>query len=121
MACATRAVGGDRPLVRDGLPLGADQLLRLPWPCAQRVEDRPVRLLRRVREVAVEAVEENRSAAIDEREGLAPEAQREAQGEVGRQQWVRPLARQVWRRPRDTDHDRVEALVERRRTGFDCA
>jgi hypothetical protein len=66
-------------------------------------------------------VEQNRGAALDERERLAPEAEREAQGEVGGQQRVRPLARQVRRRPRNTDHDRVEALVERRRTGFDCA
>ena len=79
VARATVAVGLDRALVRDG------QRARLrPAPPArvarcERVEDRPVRLLRRVGEVAVEAVQEDRGPALDERERLAPEPQREAE------------------------------------------
>src|SRR3954453_1512252 len=57
VAGAALAVASDRANVRDGLPFGADQLLGLARAGAERVEDRPIWLLRRVGEVPVEAVQ----------------------------------------------------------------
>ena len=62
--------------------LGDDRRIE---PAAGGVEERPVRLLRGMREPAVEAVEQNRRPAFDDGRGLTPEAQRETQPEVGRQ------------------------------------
>ena len=43
-----------------------------------------------------------------------PQAQGEPEPEIGPEQRVRPLAREVRRRPRDADADRVEPSFERR-------
>src|SRR6185503_14785714 len=92
MARAALAIALDRALVGDGVALRADQLLRLARAGAERMEDRAVGLLRRVGEMAVEAVHQDHGSPLDERERLAPESEREPEREVGGQQWVRPLA-----------------------------
>ena len=59
-----------------------------------------------------EPVEQDRGAAVDDRERVAPEAKREPEPEIRGEQRVRTLARQVRRHARDPDHERVERLVE---------
>ena len=63
-------------------------------------------------EVAVEAVEQDHGPAVGHGEAVAPEPQRQAEPEVGGEQRVWTLPRQVRRRARDPDADRVERLVE---------
>ena len=84
MARATGAITVERVRVgsRRLLCLGDDRRVE---PAARRVEERPVRLLRGMREPAVEAVEQNRRSAFDDGRGFTPQAQRETQPEVGRQ------------------------------------
>ena len=115
MARAARAVGVERPAVGGGLPLGLRELVGLAGAGRpQRLEERSVGLLGRVREAATEPAEEDRRPAFDERERVAPEPEGETEAEVGGEGGVRRLARQVRRHVRDADADRVERLVERR-------
>ena len=81
-------------------------------PVARRVEERAVRLLRRMREVPCKAVDEDRGAAVGDRERVAPEPQREPEPEKRRAERVRTLAREIRRHARHADHDRVERRVE---------
>ena len=111
-------VPGDRALVGRRLPLRVGEVFRLAAE-ARRLEDRPVRLLCRVREVAVEAVQEDDRPAVGDREVVAPQAQGEPEPEIGGEERVRPLAGDVGRRPRDADADRVEAALKRRRPRLD--
>ena len=62
---------------------------------------------------AAEAAEQDRGAALGDREGVAPEPQREREAEERREQRVRPLAREVRGQARDPDHDRVELAASR--------
>ena len=111
---AARAVLLDRARVRGDRALrGGEQPGRAR---SGRAEEGVVRLLRRPREGAPEAVDEDRDAAVLDRERVAPESEREPEPEIGREQRVRPLARQERRRAGDPDHERVERLVERRRS-----
>src|SRR4029453_1675437 len=71
-----------------------------------------VRLLRRMGEVTLKAVEEDRGAAFRGREGLAPQPRRETKAGMGTEDRIRPLARQIGRRARDADADRVELSLE---------
>ena len=82
---------------------------------ANRAEEVAVRLLARMREPPLERMDEDRRAAVDDRKRVAPEPQRQPEPEVRREQRVRPLARQVRRRARDAEADRVERLAERPR------
>ena len=75
-------------------------------------------MLRRMRETAAEATEEDRRAALYQRELVTPETERVAQAEVGGEGRVRRLARQMRRRVRDADADRVEASIEIGRSGL---
>ena len=68
-----------------------------------------------------EAAEQDRRAALADRERVAPEAEREAEAEVRGRQRVRRLAREDRGRVRDADADRVERLVEPRRLRLDAA
>ena len=63
--------------------------------------------------MTLETMEQDCGAALRKRKGVAPEAQRDTEAEVGAEQRVRPLAGQVGSRTRDADEDRVELAVER--------
>ena len=54
-------------------------------------------------------------AAVDDRKRVAPEPERQPEPEVRGEQRVRPLARQVRRRARDPEAERVERLAQRPR------
>ena len=75
---------------------------------ARRREERAVGLLRRVPEVPLEAVQQDRGPALRDRERVAPQPQGEPEPEVRAQQRVRTLAREVRRRARHADADSVE-------------
>src|SRR5581483_9443772 len=88
---------------------------------ARPVEERPVRLLRRVRKDAPERVDEDRRAAVDDRKRVAPEPKRKAEAEIRRAQRVRPLTRDERRHARNPDHEGAKRLVELRTAAFDRA
>ena len=105
---SARPVGLDRPRVGAGGALGVGEQVAGRGPSRVAWKNVAVRLLRRMREVPREAVDEDRGAAVDDRERVAPHPQREPEPEVRGEQRVRTLARQVRRRARDADHERVE-------------
>ena len=76
------------------------------------MEEGAVGLLRRVDEVAREPIDEDRGAAVDDRERVPPETKGESETEVGGEQRVRPLAGKERGRPGYADDERVERLVE---------
>ena len=100
-------------MVRSSLAVGARSPSRPPPPPARprasgrlprgaradRAEEVAVRLLARMRELPLERVDEDRGPAVDDRERVAPQPQRQPEPEVRDEQRVRPLARQVRRRP----------------------
>ena len=65
------------------------------------------------REVAREPVQDDRGAAVPDREGVAPEPQREPERDGRDRDRVQALARRVVVLPRHADHDRVERLARR--------
>jgi hypothetical protein len=109
-----------RALVGAGLALRGRQHVRLAREPGGR-EERAVRGLRRVREGAMEAVYDDRRPAVYDRERVPPEPQRVAEGEVGGEQWVRPLPRKVRRCSGHRDDDRLDGLVECGRAALDRA
>ena len=125
MAGSAGPVLADRARVRGGCTLGGGELLRLRRrtraECAQRVEERPVGRLARMRESPVEGAEEDRGATVRDREGVAPEPKRQPEPEVGSEDRVRPFAGQVRRRRRNPDDGDVQRLLEARRTSLDAA
>ncbi len=108
---SSRPVGLERPGVGSRGPLGIGEQA---WIAAgsRRVEERPVRLLRRMREVAGEPVDEDRSAAVGDRKRVPPHPEREPEPQVRSEQRIRTLAGQVRRRTRHPDHECVERPVE---------
>ena len=80
---------------------------------AHRAEEVAIRLLARMREPPLERMDEDRGPSVDDRERIAPQPQRQTEPEVGGEQRVRPLARQVGSRARNAEADRVERLAER--------
>ena len=113
MTAASLAVELDRAFVARGGPLGAGEELGVAAD-ARRLEEGAVGLLRRVREVALEAVEQDRGAVLAQREALPPEPEREAEAGGRREQRIRALARQDRRRLRDADEECVQRLLELR-------
>jgi hypothetical protein len=83
------------------------------------MEERAVRILGAVREVAREPVQHDRRAVVPDREGVAPQPQREPERDSCDRDRVEPLARRVLVLPGHADHDRVERLLERRRAPGD--
>ena len=79
MARTSRAVRIERAGVGQGrlLGLGNRRGIRPDRPRAG--EERAVRLLRRMAEVSLEAVQQDRGPALDERERVAPQPQRDAE------------------------------------------
>ncbi len=75
-------------------------------------EDGSIRLLRRMREVTLEAVEEDRGAAFGDRKRVPPESECDPEPEVRPEERVRALARQIRARRWHGDADGVELLVE---------
>ena len=84
------------------------------------VEECAIGLLRRVREMAREPVEQNRRPAVGDRERVAPQPQCEPEPEIRGKQRIRTLARQVRSHARDPDHERIERLVEVRAAQLHC-
>ena len=82
-------------------------------PSRRAVEERAVRVLRPVREVPRQPVQDDRGAAVRDREGVAPEPQREPERDRRDRDRVQALARGVVVLPRHADHDRVERPLER--------
>ncbi len=122
VARAARAVGLDRAIVRSGQLLGFGEILGIARAArARRLEERAERLLRRVRKPLGEAAEEDRRAALVDRELVAPQAEREAEGQVRGRHRVRSLAREHRGRVRHADADHVEPLLEPRRLRLDAA
>ena len=78
---AAAAVLGERARVDRGGVLGVREHLRVAAR-ADRMEERAIRLLGRVCEVAAEAVDEDGGASLGDGERVAPEPQREAQSEI---------------------------------------
>ena len=114
MTGASVAVGLQRARVGRGAPLRFAQGRRVrPSGAARRREECAIRLLRRVAEVPVKAVHEDRGAAFGDRERVAPQAQRQPEPEIGAEQRVRALARKVRRRARDAEADGVQLAVQR--------
>ena len=72
VAGAARAVGGERAIVRRGRLLARRELGSRP-AVAERMEERAVRVLRCMREVAREPVEHDRGSAVDDGERVPPE------------------------------------------------
>src|SRR6266545_6175710 len=71
-------------------------------------EEGAVRLLRRMAEVTLEAMQEDRRPAFRDRERVPPESQGKAEPEIRAQQWIGALARKIRRRTRNSDADGVE-------------
>ena len=120
VAGAAAAIRVQRSLVRCGGSLGLGERVRIASE-AGRAEEGAIWLLRRVREVTAEAMEEDDGAAFDERERVAPEPQREPEAEVRGEQGVRRLARQVRRRGRDPDEQDVQRGVQLGRAQLDAS
>ena len=120
VAGAAGPVGGEPALVRRGRLLRGGELRR-GAAVAERVEERAVRILRAVLEVARELVEHDRGAALDDRERVAPEPQREPERDGRDRDRVQPLARRVMVLPRHPDHERIERLLEPGRAARDPA
>jgi hypothetical protein len=72
MARPPLAVRLDRPRVGDGGLLGLQQLDGLAPHARRRLKEGPVRLLRRVGEAPVEAVQDDRGPAFGHRKAVAP-------------------------------------------------
>ena len=113
MDAAAGTVRLHRPRVLRRPALGLRQHTRVA-PRARRVEERAVRLLRRMREMAREPVEQDRGPPVGDRERVAPETQRKPEPEIRGEQRVRALARKVRSHARDPDHERVERRIELR-------
>src|SRR3954453_4605889 len=96
---APSPVVGDGARVDRGWPPDVREDARLVSQ-PRRVEERAIRLLRWMREVPAEAVDEDCRPAVDDRERVAPEAKRKAKPEVGGRERVRPLAREEGRHAR---------------------
>ncbi len=102
--------------------LGVGQFVGLAAaPCAQSLEEGAIGLLGRVRKTAAETVEQDRGPALDDGKRITPEAKSETEAEVGGRGGVRSLSRQVRRRVRHADADRIERLLELRRLRVDTA
>ena len=95
----------------DGRLLGGAELLGLAAE-ARRGEERAIGLLRGVVEAPAERVNEDRRPALDDRERVAPELQRDAEAELRGVQGIGELAGEVKRRRRDAHDDRVERFLE---------
>ena len=111
VAGAALAVRGECAGILRSRLLGGAELVGLA-PEARRCEERAVGLLRGVVEPPAERVNEDRGAAVDDRERVAPELQRDAEAELRGVQRVRQLAGKVERRRWDPDDDRVERLLQ---------
>src|SRR4051812_8809263 len=77
---ATGAVVRDRTRVGGGCPLRVGEYARIAAQ-TRRMKERAVRLLRRVREVSAEAVDEDRGSPLDDGKPVAPQAKREPEPE----------------------------------------
>ena len=121
MAGASGAVGLQCAFVAAGSALHLRQRGAVRPCCARRREEGPVRLLCGVRELPLEAVEQDCGAPLDERERVAPEPQRQTEAEMRGEQRIRTLTREVGRRARNPDADRVELTVERDAAQLDAA
>ncbi len=108
---ATGAVRGESALVRGRRQLAGGEL-GSGAAVAQCMEERAVRILGPVREVTREPVEDDRGSSLDDRERVAPEPERQPEGDCRHGQRVQPLARRVMVLPGHPDHDRVEGLLE---------
>ena len=83
MTRAAVSVGLQCARVAGGAAFGLAQRRRVRTPgAARRREERAVRLLRRVAEVTLEPVQQDRRASLRDRERVAPEAEREAEPEI---------------------------------------
>jgi hypothetical protein len=110
------AVRRDRLRVRSGRELRLAHEIRVPCGAgANRTKEVAVRLLARMRELPLERVHENCGSAVDDRERVAPQPQRQPEPQVRDQQRIRALAREMRRRPGDAETGRVERLAERAR------
>ena len=108
---AAGAVSGERAVVLRGHLLGRDELGgRLSL--SELVEERAVRILRPVREVACQPVQHDRGAALGDREGVAPEAECEPERDRGHGERIEALARRVVVLPGHPDDDCVEWPVD---------
>ena len=120
MARAAVPVRLQRPRVRRRLALAGREVFG-GAPVAKRVEERAVRVLRAVREVAGEPVQHDRRPVVADGEGVPPEPEREPERDGRDRDRVQALARRVLVLPGHADHDRVERLLERRRAAGDPA
>src|SRR2546426_8885637 len=121
MAGASGAVGLEGAGIRSRGKLGFGKRGVVGARGARCREEGAVRLLRRMREVTLEAVEEDRGATFSERKRVAPETQCQSEPEIRAEQWVRAFAWEVRSRPRHADADGVELAVERDAPELDAA
>ena len=83
MARPPLAIRLDRSRVGYGGLLGLQQFDRLAPHARGRLKESAVRLLRRVGEVPVETVQEDRGSALDQRKPVTPHPQGEPEPEIG--------------------------------------
>ena len=120
MAAVPAAVGVERPRVGARRPARPPRSPAGPAPPASPRRTRGTAAASGARSADGSGGRGSRSAVRDGKL-VAPHPQREAEPEVRREQRVRPLAREVRRRARDAEADRVERPVERRRAELDRA
>src|SRR3989440_295226 len=118
---APGAVGLERARIGSGETFGFREGSVVGTRGARRREERSVRLLRRMREVTLEAVEEDRGTAFGQRKRVAPEPECESEPEVRPEERVRAFAWKIRGRGRHGDADGVELVVERDASQLDAA
>src|SRR5258707_12712801 len=99
------AIGLERTRVGSGDTFGFGQRGVVRSRGARRREECTVGLLRGMREVTLEVIEEDRRASLCERKGVAPEPQRKPEPQVRAEKRVRALAREIRGRARHADAD----------------
>src|SRR5678816_85670 len=116
MARPAFAVRRERARIRRGLALGGRPCLWLTRRAAsqrsQGIEERAVWNLRGVAEFPIERREEDHRATFRHREGVTPEAERVAEGEVCGEHGVRSLARKMRSRCGHAQHGDVELTLQ---------
>src|SRR5919108_5092448 len=113
MARTAAPIRLERAGIRDRAAFGLGERRFVRAGCARRSEESAVRLLRRMCEVTLEAVQQDRGPSVHDGKGITPQAQREPEPEVRAEERVRALARKVRRRARNADAHGVEPAVER--------
>ena len=120
VAGAADAVGLERTRIGRRCTLGLGERRRGPAR-AGRLEERAVRLLRRVGVPAPEGCDEDHGSALTHGEGVPPEPERVAEADRRCGERVRAFPREGERRPRDADAEGVERLVEDGAAALDAA